>query len=51
MKGVVPPPLVALIDYDIEGFQTVDGVFTAPDGNRAAWFMDSEGNTLAVSNM
>ena len=42
---------VALIDYDFEGFQTVDGVFTAPDGNRAAWFMDSEGNTLAVSNM
>lgn len=42
---------VSLIDYDFEGFQTVDGVFTAPDGNRAAWFMDSEGNTLAVSNM
>ncbi len=42
---------VALIEYDFEGFQTVDGVFTAPDGNRAAWFMDSEGNTLAVFNM
>lgn len=42
---------VSLIDYDFEGFQTVDGVFAAPDGNRAAWFMDSEGNTLAVSNM
>ena len=42
---------VSLIDYDFEDFQTVDGVFTAPDGNRAAWFMDSEGNTLAVSNM
>lgn len=42
---------VSLIDYDFEGLQTVDGVFTAPDGNRAAWFMDSEGNTLAVSNM
>lgn len=42
---------VSLIDYDFEGLQTVDGVFAAPDGNRAAWFMDSEGNTLAVSNM
>ncbi len=42
---------VTLIDYDFEGFQTVEGVFTAPDGNRAAWLMDCEGNTLAVSNM
>jgi catechol 2,3-dioxygenase-like lactoylglutathione lyase family enzyme len=43
---------VAFEEYDFgEGMRTVDGVFTAPDGNRAAWFKDSEGNILAISTM
>ncbi len=34
-----------------EGMKTVDGVLTSPDGARkGAWFKDSEGNILAVSN-
>lgn len=28
---------------------TVDGVITMPDGQKAAWFKDSEGNTFALS--
>jgi len=36
-------------DYDFgEDFRTVDGVLEAPDGERAAWFKDSEGNILGV---
>jgi catechol 2,3-dioxygenase-like lactoylglutathione lyase family enzyme len=27
---------------------TVDGVVTTPDGRKAAWFKDSEGNTFAL---
>jgi catechol 2,3-dioxygenase-like lactoylglutathione lyase family enzyme len=37
-------------DYDFgDDFRTVDGVFTAPDGAKIAWFKDSEGNTLGVN--
>jgi catechol 2,3-dioxygenase-like lactoylglutathione lyase family enzyme len=28
---------------------TVDGVITTPDGRKAAWFKDSEGNIFALS--
>ncbi len=28
---------------------TVDGVITTPDGQKAAWFKDSEGNIIALS--
>lgn len=37
------------VDYGAMG-KTVDGVITAPDGRKAAWFKDSEGNMLAISN-
>jgi hypothetical protein len=30
---------------------TVDGVISSPDGEKAAWFKDSEGNILALSTM
>ena len=37
-------------DVDLgEGMATVDGVLTSPDGNRIAWFKDSEGNILGLS--
>ena len=42
---------VVFEDYDFEDFRTVGGVFTTSDGDRAAWFKDSEGNTLAVITM
>ena len=42
---------VVFEEFDYEDFQTVDGVLTTPDGDRAAWFKDSEGNILAMSTM
>jgi catechol 2,3-dioxygenase-like lactoylglutathione lyase family enzyme len=36
-------------DYDFDGAGTVDGVYANPDdGSLAAWFVDSEGNTLGL---
>ena len=41
---------VTFEDYDFGAdFRTVDGVFTAPDGAKIAWFKDSQGNTLGVN--
>jgi catechol 2,3-dioxygenase-like lactoylglutathione lyase family enzyme len=37
-------------DYDFPGLKTVDGVATMENGLKTAWFRDSEGNILAVSN-
>jgi catechol 2,3-dioxygenase-like lactoylglutathione lyase family enzyme len=34
-------------DYDMPGMKSVNHIFTG-GGARAAWFKDSEGNTLAV---
>lgn len=42
---------VVFEEFDFEGMKTVDGVLTTPDGNRAAWFKDSEGNILAITTM
>lgn len=44
-KGVV------FEEYDTPAYKTVDGVATLPDGTKAAWFKDSEGNILAISKM
>jgi catechol 2,3-dioxygenase-like lactoylglutathione lyase family enzyme len=44
-KGVV------FEEYDLgPDFRTVDGVLTSPDGERTSWFMDSEGNILALGS-
>jgi len=43
-KGVV------FEDYDFPGLKTENGVATYEDG-RGAWFKDSEGNILAVTQM
>ncbi len=37
----------AFEDYD---FRTLDGVLVSPDGEKTAWFKDSEGNTLAIGS-
>ncbi len=37
-------------EYDFGELSTVDGVFTAPDGNRSAWFKDPDGNILAIGS-
>ncbi len=40
---------VAFEEYDLPGLATVDGIARLGDVERAAWFRDSEGNLLAVS--
>jgi catechol 2,3-dioxygenase-like lactoylglutathione lyase family enzyme len=35
-------------DYDLPGVKTVDGVANWGDGQRGAWFNDSEGNIIAI---
>jgi predicted enzyme related to lactoylglutathione lyase len=38
-------------DYDFgEDFRTVDGIMTLPNGRKAAWVKDSEGNILGLSS-
>jgi hypothetical protein len=39
-------------DVDFGEFgSTVDGVIETPDGDKAAWFKDSEGNILSLSTI
>ena len=40
-------PATDVEDYDLPGMKTRDHIFTG-GGAKAAWFKDSEGNTLAV---
>ena len=37
------------VDFGEMG-KTIDGVITSPDGMKAAWFRDSEGNILSVNS-
>jgi catechol 2,3-dioxygenase-like lactoylglutathione lyase family enzyme len=39
---------VVFEDYDVPGLKTVDGVADM-DGDRTAWFRDSEGNFICLS--
>ena len=42
---------VVFEEYDMgEDFRTIDGVLTSPDGERTAWFQDSEGNIVAIGS-
>lgn len=42
---------VVFEDYDFgDDFRTVDGVLVSPDGEKTAWFKDSEGNILAIGS-
>lgn len=38
-------------EYDTPAYKTVEGIATMPDGMKAAWFKDSEGNILGLSQM
>ena len=43
---------VVFEDYDLgDDFRTVDGVLVSPDGEKTAWFKDSEGNLLALGSI
>jgi catechol 2,3-dioxygenase-like lactoylglutathione lyase family enzyme len=37
-------------EYDYPEFKTRDGVVDMPDGEKGAWFKDSEGNLIALSS-
>jgi catechol 2,3-dioxygenase-like lactoylglutathione lyase family enzyme len=42
---------VVFEDYDFgDDFRTVDGVLVSEDGEKTAWFKDSEGNILAIGS-
>ncbi len=42
---------VVFESYDYgDDFRTVDGVLVSPDGEKTAWFKDSEGNILAIGS-
>lgn len=42
---------VVFENYDYgDDFRTVDGVLVSPDGEKTAWFKDSEGNILALGS-
>jgi predicted enzyme related to lactoylglutathione lyase len=36
-------------DYEYPEFRTRDGVLELPDGSRTAWFKDTEGNLIALT--
>lgn len=39
-------------NYDYgDDFRTIDGVLVSPDGERTAWFKDSEGNIIAIGSV
>lgn len=42
---------VVFEEYDFPGLKTENGVATMPDGERAAWFLDTEGNILSINQM
>jgi predicted enzyme related to lactoylglutathione lyase len=35
-------------EYDLPGLKTKDSIADAPDGSKASWFKDSEGNVLGI---
>lgn len=37
-------------EYDFGEYKTVDGVMTDPEGGKAAWFKDSEGNIIGLTS-
>lgn len=39
---------IAFEEYDFGDAATVDGILSFPDGTKAAWFKDTEGNILGL---
>jgi len=39
---------IAFEEYDFPGLKTEGGIAVDPDGSRAAWFLDTEGNILSL---
>jgi hypothetical protein len=42
---------VTFLDYDTAEVVTVDGIGTTGDGTRTTWLVDSEGNTLSITQL
>lgn len=42
---------VSFEEYDFPNFKTHDGIMDLPDGNRGAWFKDTEGNLIGVGTL
>ena len=42
---------VTFEDYDLPGIKTENNVASMPDGTKAAWFTDPDGNIIAVGEM
>ena len=43
--------MVKFEEYDLPGLKTVDGVVDMGGAAKAAWFKDSEGNTISLNQM
>jgi catechol 2,3-dioxygenase-like lactoylglutathione lyase family enzyme len=41
---------VVFEDYDFGEFKTADAIMQDPEGGKAAWFKDSEGNTVSLTS-
>lgn len=48
-KGALERRGVAFEDYDMPGLKTTNGVLSLPSGGKVAWFKDSEGNILSIT--
>ncbi len=42
---------IKLEEYDYPDFKSKDGIVDMPDGNKGAWFKDTEGNLIAVGSL
>ncbi len=42
---------LTFVEYDMPGLKTVNGVAEMGSMGRAAWFVDSEGNTINIAEM
>ena len=42
---------MVFMDYDMPGLKTVNGMVDSPEMGKAAWFMDTEGNTINIVEM
>ncbi len=41
---------VEILEYDLPDFKTADGIMELPNGVKGAWFKDSEGNIIGLSD-
>jgi catechol 2,3-dioxygenase-like lactoylglutathione lyase family enzyme len=42
---------VTFQEFEMEGMKMENSILTAPDGMRAAWFEDTEGNIIGLSQL